>query len=58
MIFLSDFVKSTKINTEAECSILFVDEEDRGSMNGARLADEPIVEVLIDKGAEEVKLSR
>ena len=58
MIFLGDFVKSTKIDTEVECSVLFVDEEDRGSMSGARLADEPIVEVFIDKGAEEVKLSR
>ena len=36
----------------------FADEEDRGSMSGARLVDEPIVEVLIDKGAEGVELSR
>ena len=47
-----------KINTEAECSILFVDKEDRSSMSRARLVDEPIVEVLIDKGAEGVELSR
>ena len=36
----------------------FADKEDRGSMSGARLVNEPIVEVLIDKGVEGVKLSR
>ena len=58
MIFLGDLVKSMKINTEAECSILFADKEDRSSMSRARLADEPVVEVLIDKGVEGVELSR
>ena len=58
VIFFGDLVMSTKIDTEVECSILFADEEDRGSMSGARLADEPVVEVLVDKGVEGVELSR
>ena len=55
---LTVILLSPQKSTQAECPILFVDEEDRGSMSRARLADEPVVEVLIDKGAEGVELSR
>ena len=47
-----------KVDVEAECSSLLSDKEDRGSMSRARLVDEPIVQVFINKGAEGVKLSR
>ena len=58
MIFLSDFVESAEVNAEIESSILFVDEKDRGSMSGARLVDELIVEVFIYESVEGAKLSR
>ena len=44
--------------TQVECTILFVDEEDRGSMSRARLADEPVVEVLIDKVQSEANIAQ
>ena len=36
----------------------FADEKDRGSMSGARLANETIIEVFIYEGAEGTELSR
>src|ERR1700678_394618 len=39
-VFLSDFVKTTVVNTKSEGTILFADEENGSSVRRARVSDE------------------
>ena len=39
-VLLGDFVKTSKIHTESERAIFFVDEKYRGTMRGAGVSDE------------------
>ena len=58
VVFLGDAIESPEIHTEAQRSILLLDEEDRSSMRRCGLADKSSGEVLVDELAERVEFSR
>jgi hypothetical protein len=54
-IFLGDSVEPSEVDTEAETSILFLDEKDRCSVRGRARTDESCSEVFLDEVSERLQ---
>src|ERR1700679_287712 len=54
-IFLGDSVEPSKVDAEAEASILFLDEKDRCSVRGRARTDESCSEVFLDEVSERLQ---